>query len=128
MTRRMKTRKIDFKENIFDRFMKRVEIIDGHWMWRPERAKTPNYRGSFTIAPFQQMRAARAAYRLFKSAYIPEGVLICHTCDIPPCVNPEHLFLGTQSDNMIDMYKKGRGGCQFLSMREKIIDRPFEPS
>jgi hypothetical protein len=43
---------------------------------------------------------------------IPSGMFICHKCDTPLCVNPDHLFAGTPQDNMDDMWRKGRAGAQ----------------
>jgi hypothetical protein len=55
----------------------------------------------------RQMLAHRVAWERANGP-IPEGYVICHRCDNPPCVNVDHLFLGTQRDNVYDMCAKGR--------------------
>lgn len=52
--------------------------------------------------------ASRLSFAAFVGPIAP-GLLVCHRCDNPPCVHPEHLFLGTNGDNQRDRYAKGRG-------------------
>ena len=59
--------------------------------------------------------ATRIAYTLAKGQ-IPEGMLVCHTCDNPPCCNPDHLFIGSPKDNQSDKAIKGRCAPQAGSM------------
>jgi hypothetical protein len=55
------------------------------------------------------VRAHRTAYEAFYGP-IPEGINVLHSCDNPACINPLHLRVGTQAQNMTDMYERGRGG------------------
>lgn len=57
-------------------------------------------------------QAHRVAYEIARGP-IPDGMLVCHSCDTPPCVNPGHFFIGTVSDNAVDMVRKGRHRNQF---------------
>jgi len=52
------------------------------------------------------MAASRVAYRVWKGA-IPDGMFVCHTCDVKRCINPDHLWLGTNRDNIKDAISKG---------------------
>jgi hypothetical protein len=55
----------------------------------------------------KSLLAHRAIWEARKGG-IPEGKILCHHCDVPACVNPNHLFLGTHKDNTADMFAKGR--------------------
>ena len=89
-----------------DRFWEKVKKTDGCWIWTAARHWF-GY-GKFFIKKGQPLQLAhRISYRL-AFGEIPDGLQVLHHCDVPECVRPEHLFLGTQRDNMRDCRAKGR--------------------
>lgn len=76
------------------------------WLWM----KAVNRRGYGVIRVNGRSELAhRFSYRKYNGE-IPDGLNILHSCDRPCCVNPDHLVVGTQADNMADMRAKGRAG------------------
>lgn len=101
-------------KSIQNRFADKIsfDIDTGCWNWT---ASTRTKFGYGQIKYKGKMRAAhRVSWEMFYGE-IPDGIFVCHKCDNPKCVNPTHLFLGTNQDNMNDMKSKGRsrGGSPF---------------
>lgn len=86
------------------RFWEKVEFADDCWEWLA--ATNPYGYGAFSYRGRGQA-AHRVAWMLVNGP-IPEGLCVLHKCDNPPCVKPDHLFLGTRGDNLHDAMKKGR--------------------
>lgn len=80
------------------------EPNSGCWLWTGDAARKGYGRIKVNG---RYIGAHRVAYQVFVGA-IPEDRLICHKCDVPGCINPVHLFVGTYIDNARDMGRKGR--------------------
>lgn len=90
---------------LVERFWSHVERSEGCWTWK----RTSGY-GILSVGP-RGAAVRHYAHRLsweLHNGPIPDGMFVLHRCDNPPCVRPDHLFLGTQTDNMQDCAAKGR--------------------
>lgn len=89
---------------IIERFEEKYEAVPecGCWLWTGARKRLYGKFG------YPQVLAHRASWEIHRYP-IPEGLCVLHKCDTPLCVNPNHLFLGTRTDNAADREAKGRG-------------------
>jgi hypothetical protein len=109
-------------------FWEKVVIGPECWGWKAAIASNGR-------AMYQGVGASRVSWEIHNGE-IPIGMFVLHTCDNPVCVNPKHLFLGTQKDNMQDKYKKGRENLPFgirnssakVSERDAIAIRILYPA
>lgn len=108
--------RVDRRITVFDEWYI-PEPNSGCWLW----LGVPNSDG------YGGLKIKGRAYKAHRVAWerangpIPDGMCVCHKCDVPSCVNPDHLFLGTHTDNMRDMTAKGR-------RRGPKVDGEYNPS
>lgn len=95
---------VQFKHR--SRFWLRVAFTESCWLWM--RGKNKAGYGKFRVGP-RTDTAHRVSWVIAHGA-IPPRMNVCHRCDTPACVRPDHLFLGTTQDNVADRCKKGRSG------------------
>jgi hypothetical protein len=98
-----------YSDDIQTRFWAKVDKSGSCWKWTASTLSA-GY-GQFTIAR-RRVLAHRVSWEIQNQREVPEGMCICHSCDNPRCVHPEHLFLGSLSDNMKDCYRKGRSNIR----------------
>lgn len=98
---------------------------NGCWVWTGSR----NSGGYGIVGKGHGLKGSIVAHRLSFMEFvgeIPKTMNVLHKCDMPPCINPKHLFLGTQKDNVRDMIKKERSNSKISSKQAEEIRRSYK--
>lgn len=99
--------------------MREIRAEGDCWVWTGSR----NGAGYGTVTIDGRSDFAHRLAWTLTYGRIPPGKRVLHRCDNPPCVRPSHLFLGTQSENLIDAVTKGRGGTAKLTVSDILTIR-----
>lgn len=109
-----------------ERFLKKVKKTNTCWLWEG-KTQSDGYGEMWHPVKKKLVTVHRLAYEFFVGK-IPKGRFVCHTCDVRHCVNPDHLWLGTNRDNIVDAAKKGKICNQKLSIKDVKVIRELANS
>ena len=97
--------RFEYDEDMKKKLLSHIDIKEnGCWEWNRSRHKQGYGHFGYKM---KTLLAHRVSWMIFKGE-LSHDIYVCHKCDNPPCVNPDHLFLGTNRDNIIDSIEKGR--------------------
>ena len=100
--------------NIIERIERHLPRMADGECWIPDNV---SQRGRHQIRQNGvTLTTARVAWEAHNAEPIPPGMVVCHTCDNPACINPEHLFIDTQQGNLADMRRKHRDHRQYFHL------------
>jgi hypothetical protein len=114
-----------FDDKFKERFFAKVEKTPTCWIWKGAH-KAKGYGtigvGKKSMGNRKNAYAHRISWEMANGEKIPDGLFACHKCDNPPCVNPEHIFIGTNSENILDSVAKKRFPIASRHYRARLKD------